>query len=74
VPAFLIAFDPTTGLFRIAHARPLDVAVQLVYLRLCDIKAQLAHILTLEAQVEAQLSPEWGQALAGGESTRFLLE
>jgi hypothetical protein len=71
LPAILVAYDPKTQLFRIAHARLLDFRVEIVYLRVCDLKQQLAKVLQVEAEVEAGLSPEYGRAMAGLDQIAF---
>jgi hypothetical protein len=71
LPAILVAYDPKTQLFRIAHARLLDFRVEIVYLRVCDLKQQLARVLNIEAEVEAGLSPEYGRAMAGLDQIAF---
>jgi hypothetical protein len=71
VPAFAIAFDPQTMLIRIAHARQFDFQVALVYIRVCDLKGQLAKIMAAEIAIEAQLSEDYGRAMGGLDPVRF---
>lgn len=73
LPAIAVSYDPQTQLFRIAHARLLDFRVEIVYLRSCDLKMQLAKVMELEASAEAQLSPEYGRAMAGMDQLNFQL-
>ncbi len=65
VPAMLVMHDPQTSLIRIAHARQLDLHVEIVYLRVADLKKTLAGILQLEAMVESTFNPDLGRALGG---------
>lgn len=71
LPAFAIAHDPQTGLFRIGHARQFDVAVEIVYVRACDLKGQIIRVMQAEIMVEAQLSDAYGRAMLGLDPVTF---
>jgi len=71
IPALIIAHDRSNNLIRIAHARQLDLRVEIAYTRVAEFKSVLARILQQEAAIEASLSPAFGRALGGYTAVEF---